>query len=228
MSPNEAASSDPILTRLQELCVAVVCDAMDSLKIPSALVHSGIRRFSGNRMVGRARTIERIPQPMNATQADIDPALGMGTQMVMDSSGPGTVIVVAAQGLETAGLSGDNMATRCVGVGVAGVLVDGAIRDIDAIRGMNLTVYARTTAPRMGLGRAVTLSIDKPVVCGGVYIRPGDIVFGDADGVVVIPEARAEEIVKEAERIEPLERQTRDFIAQGNSLVDAVKKFKVR
>lgn len=228
MTGAKDSTKDPILTRFEKLCVAVVCDAMDSLKIPSAMIDPAIHRMSGVRMVGRARTVDRIPAPPNVTQAEIDPALGMGTQNVIDSSGPGTVVIIAAHGVDTAGLVGDNMATRCVGVGLAGVVVDGAVRDIDPIREMGLTVYARAIAPRMGLGRAVTLGIDKPVVCGGIYIRPGDIVLGDADGVVVVPQARAEEIVAEAERIESLEHQNRDFIAQGNSLVDAMKKFKVR
>jgi regulator of RNase E activity RraA len=228
MSATKGSPNDPMLARFEELCVAVVCDAMDSLKLLSGMIHPAIHRVSGTRMVGRARTVDRMRAPANATQADIDPALGMGTQVVIDSSEPGTVVVIAAQGFERAGLVGDNMATRCVGVGLAGVIVDGAVRDIDSIREMGLTVFARATSPQMALGRAVTLAIDKPVVCGGIYIRPGDIVFGDADGVVVVPQARAEEILAEAERIEPLERQVRDFIAQGNTLVDAVKKYKVR
>jgi regulator of RNase E activity RraA len=217
-----------VLGRLEKLSVPLVCDALDKLKIPCGMVHAGIRRMSGTRMIGRARTVDRAAAPANATQADIDPALGMGTQTVIDSSGPGMVVVIAAQGLETAGLIGDNMATRCVGVGVAGCLVDGAIRDIEAIHELRLTVFARALAPRMALGRAVTLAIDRPVICGGVYVRPGDIVFGDADGVVVFPAARAEEVAAEAERIEPVEKQVRAFIAQGNTLVDAVNKFKVR
>jgi 4-hydroxy-4-methyl-2-oxoglutarate aldolase len=218
----------PTLERFRELPVAVVCDAMDSLDMPHALIASGIARLSGGKMAGVARTVHRIVAPTNAAQADIAPELGTGTQQVIDGAEPGAVVVIAAEGDRTVGCIGDNMATRAVAVGVAGVVIDGAARDLEALRALGLPVFARCTAARQAVGRLLTISIDQPVVCGGVLVRPGDIVLGDSDGLVVVPRARAAEVAQAGADLEAREEGMRAAIAGGLSLFDAVRTYKIR
>jgi regulator of RNase E activity RraA len=123
---------------------------------------------------------------------------------------------------------GDNMATRARARGVAGVIVDGALRDLADVRAMGLPVYARTAVCRTAAGRMLTLGLDTPVVCGGVWIRPGDVVVGDEDGVVVVPRGRASEVAALAEELEKKERLSKAFLADGHTLVEAIQTYKVR
>jgi regulator of RNase E activity RraA len=222
------AVSDALLDELEHLPVAVLSDAMDALSLPSSIMDATIRRLSGRRMVGRVRTVDRAPAAIGQTQADIDPKLGMGTQIVIDSAKPRDVVVVAARGCLGAGIIGDNMATRAKMCGVVGFIVDGAVRDLDVIDELGLNVYANATSPRQGLRRFVTLSVDQAVTCGSVLVAPGDVVVGDGDGVAVLPHAKVTEIVEKAKAIEAVEGQIKTFLEGGQTLVASVEKYKQR
>ena len=201
---------------------------MDGLGLPRAHMGQAVKRLSGKHVVGRARTIDRAPTPTNARQADIDPELGMGTYRVIDSALPGTVIVIAARGDVSAALWGGNMANRARQCGVRAVVTDGAVRDLDEMEEMEMAVFAGGTAAPQAPPRLVTLSIDQPVICGGVRVRPGDIIVGDCDGVVVVPQEKADAIAAKAESILATEVVMRKFVADGNSIFAAVEKYKVR
>ena len=219
---------DVEVDRLGALPVAVLSDTMDKLGIPTAVMSSGIVRRTGIRMAGRARTMERDTRPSNVSQQDINPALASAPTRFIDEASPGDVLIIAARGDTSVACIGDNMSTRCVNVGVAGVVVDGCIRDVETIAELGLSVFSRGFSPRSAVGRLVTLSLNEPVICGGVYVCPGDIIIGDSDGVIVIPKARAAEIVESAEKLEANELKSRAFIEAGNSVADAVAKFKVK
>lgn len=220
--------SDDLLDRLEQIPVAVLSDAMDALAMPSTILDPSIRRLCGKRMVGRARTVDRAPIAYNETQGVIGADLGMGTHAVIDEAAPRDIVVVAARGGDGAGIVGDNMAVRATKRGVVGFIVDGAVRDLDELETLGLNVYASATSPRQGVGRFVTLSVDKPIVVGSVRISPGDVLVGDRDGVAVLPSAKAREILEKAEAIEAVEKEIKVFLDGGNSLVASVKKYKQR
>ncbi len=222
------AVPDDVLDRLEQVPVAVLSDAMDGLGLPSTILDPDIRRLCGKRMVGRARTVERAPASHNETQADIDAALGMGTQIVIDTATSRDVVVVAARGGQGAGIVGDNMALRATKRGVVGFVVDGAVRDLDELESFGLNVYACATSPRQGLRRFVTLSVDRPITCGSVRVSPGDVLVGDRDGVAVLPRAKVRTILEKAEAIEAIEKQMKVFLQDGNTLVASVEKYKQR
>ena len=85
---------------------------------------------------------------------------------------------------------------------MAGMVLDGAIRDMWDIRRMGLTVYARSKSPRTAVGHYATVAKNVPVECAGVTVRPGDIIVADEDGVVVVPQERAADVLKEAQSID--------------------------
>lgn len=223
----EAPTADNLLDRLRALPVAVLSDAADSLGA-TGCVMNGVRRLVGERVAGYARTIGREVAPANGTQADIDPKLGMGTQVVIDSCGPDEVIVISARGNAEFAVWGDNMATRAHAVGVRAVVTDGVIRDLDEMEGIGMAVYAAGTTPRQAFKRLLTSSIDAPVVVAGVMVRRGDVIVADGDGVISIPAGRADEILAKAEAIQAVETQMHGFLVAGNSLVSAVEKYKQR
>ena len=231
--PSAAAGGTPCaqdseVARLAALPIATISDAMDRLGLGSAVLDPAIRPMTGTRLAGRARTIDRAPMPPNATQAQAAPDLVWAPQHVVDDARPGVVVVMALRGDVGVAAMGDNMAARALVRGVAGVVVDGALRDVADVRSAGLPVYARTAVCRTAAGRMLTLGLDVPVICGGVWIRPGDIVIGDEDGVVVVPAARAAEVAARGEELAALEHSSKAFIESGRTLVEAIQTYKVR
>ncbi len=105
------------------------------------------------------------------------------------------------------------------------MVLDGAIRDIWDIRRMGLTVYARSSTPSTAVGHYATVAKNVPVECAGVTVRPGDIIVADEDGVVVVPQERAEEVLKKAKEIDDRERGMFPFIREQKSLQKAIELF---
>lgn len=212
----------------RNLSGAAICDAMYALKLPRAALPPVVQRRAGGIFVGRARTIDRIGEAGNGTQASVDASLSLGIQEVIDAATPGSVIVIGIGGDVSGATWGGNMAIRASEVGVVAVVTDGAVRDIGQMSKAGLAVYSQAVNPHVNFGHVITRSINKPVVCAGVLVCPDDIVFGDDDGVVIIPARRAEEVLEKARAIQSIEDEMEAFIQQGNTLVDAIKKYKQR
>ena len=94
------------------------------------------------------------------------------------------------------------------------------------LRKMGLTVYARSMSPATAVGRYATVARNVPVECAGVTVRPGDIIVANEDGVVVIPQERAEEILKKCQEIDEMENKMYPFIKKYKSLQRAIEEFK--
>jgi len=112
---------------------------------------------------------------------------------------PGDVIVVDGKGDQTCALTGSIMMTQAQALGIAGFVVDAAVRDVEEIRQMDFPVFAVGSNPN-GPTKAVPGRVNWPVSVGGVAINPGDLVVGDADGVVVVERERAESLLELAEQ----------------------------
>ncbi|MDM5213240.1 RraA family protein [Peribacillus sp. NJ4] len=117
----------------------------------------------------------------------------------IDMASPGDVIVVEAQGDTTNALMGELMVAWAQNRGIAGFVIDGAIRDAGVIRQMTMPVYASGVTPA-GPYKDGPGEINTPISCGGVTVRPGDILIGDEDGVVVINPKDAREILENARK----------------------------
>jgi 4-hydroxy-4-methyl-2-oxoglutarate aldolase len=128
----------------------------------------------------------------------------------------GDVLVVDAGGGRRA-VAGELFATEAARKGLAGMVVDGAVRDSASIRGIGLPVYARHVHPLAG-GSARVASCQLPVRCGGVLVHPGDVVFGDGDGVVVASRQELERILPAAEAVQAAEATVLERMASGESL----------
>ncbi|NLG78385.1 MAG: hypothetical protein GX492_00910 [Firmicutes bacterium] len=133
---------------------------------------------------------------------------------------PGDVIVADAGGYrEAGGMWGEIMALAARKRGVAGVVIDGAARDVPILRAMKFPIFARTSSPGATSKKSFG-SINRPIVCGGVLVNPGDIVLGDDDGVVIIPRARAEEVLELGRRRDAWEEQIKQLIEDGKTTVE--------
>jgi regulator of RNase E activity RraA len=210
--------SDPI-TRLQALDTCAVSDALDRHGIRGAVAR--LRPLAANRPIaGRAVTVLLGPPPAEAKSA---PARHLGTAAV-DASGPGDVIVVAHQGrIDCAGWGG-LLSRAAAARGIEGVIVDGAARDLTEAAAAGLAVHARMPTPVTARGRAVEHAWGEAIEISGITVAPGDLVLADPGGVVVVPAARAGEILATAETIAATETAMAQAIAAGTPMSDVMGK----
>jgi RraA family protein len=172
-----------LLKRFAKLPTANVADAMDRL----GALDSRIKPvWPGATIVGPAFTVW--------TRAGDNKLL----HEALRRAAPGDVLIVNGQGDESRALLGELMAERAKVNGIAGFVIDGAVRDADVIGEIEVPVFARAVTPagpyKHGPGR-----LGCTIAVGGVAVAPGDIVLGDADGVVIVPQDEAEQVLVAAE-----------------------------
>lgn len=130
---------------------------------------------------------------------------------------PGDVLVIDGKADRSAALMGSIMINACKKLGLAGVVIDGSVRDTEELRELGFPVYAAGANPN-GPTKFVPGRINWPISCGGVAVRPGDLIVGDADGVVVIEREKAPSLLDAAARKVVEERKRLDDIAAGRDI----------
>lgn len=191
-----AAVTAEIVARLARLDVCCVSDAMDALGLPNS-VADGLRPvWEGARVTGRAVTTRLAPgSPPPGT-----PAVHLGAGAI-EAADPGDVIVIDNGGREAMGSWGGLLSAAAALRGIAGVVTDGACRDVDEARELGFAVFARAGAVRTARGRVHEESCGLPVSLAGISVSPGDVVAADGSGVVVVPAAHVEAVAQRAEQI---------------------------
>lgn len=183
----------------------------------TGVMDSGIKPAFRAKITGQAVTVQLSKGDL------VDPlkALEMGQ--------PGDVIVVDAGGDPNTSVCGGLMGGLAQNRGIRGMIVDGAGRDTDELEDIGWPIWTRAITPRgthtMFSGRKDELSINVPIACGGVPVNPGDFIVADLMGVVVIPLARAEEVVRLASEQAEREEKTRAWVKQGKTIEDLLAEF---
>jgi len=217
-----AAPDDPLIAGYKATYPASVSDAVEIVTGKSGTMRHDMKLVTGKAMVGRAVTSLARPAPPEAAT----PALSTKHSVEMiDEAKPGEVGVIVMEGTLDIAAMGNLMGTTATVRGMAGMVLDGAIRDIWDIRRMGLTVYARSSTPSTAVGHYATVARNIPVECAGVTVRPGDIIVADEDGVVVVPIERAEEVLKKAKEIDDRESGMFPFIRREKSLRKAIELY---
>jgi 4-hydroxy-4-methyl-2-oxoglutarate aldolase len=203
-----------LVARLRRLDAAAVSDALDRCGMESG-VASGLTRRSGSGVIaGRAVTV-LLGAPI-ATQSS-EPALAprhLATGAV-ESAGPDEVIVIAHQGRSDCAGWGGNLSRAALQRGVAGTLVDGAVRDVDEAAEIGYGVFSSAVTPRTARGRTSEHAWNVDVTWCNLKVRPGDLVIADSTGAVVIPADHADEVIAVAESIAGREAAMAADIALG-------------
>lgn len=203
--------SDAMVDRVARLDTATISDALDKLGVAGQC--RGIKpRDHRFRMTGRAYTVAYGP---------ID-ARNPGTVGdYIDDLEPGTVVVLANDGREDATVWGDILTSLAHRKQLAGTVIDGANRDTHLSLELGYPIFSRSYSMRTGKDRVQVIAEQAPVTIGQARVCPGDILRGDADGVVVIPATREAEIIETAESINAAEEEIRRLIATGMTLREA-------
>ena len=132
---------------------------------------------------------------------------------------PGDVMVVALVAESTDGMFGELLATSLRAHGVAGLVIDAGTRDVEDITAMNFPVWSRAISAQ-GTVKETAGSVNVDVVCGGAIVHPGDVIVGDADGVVVVPRAHAADVAKLGEQRRAKEERSRESLRSGELGLD--------
>lgn len=132
---------------------------------------------------------------------------------------PGDVLVVATLSESTDGMFGELLAESCLAHGVAGLVIDAGVRDIVEITGLGFPVWSKAVSAQ-GTAKTIPGSVNVPVVCAGASIVPGDVIVGDADGVVVVPRDSAASVADAAEQRLAKEARTRERLRAGELGLD--------
>ena len=193
--------------------VAIFADVMYRQNI----MHSSVKPAFKAKATGQAITVQLSGGDL------VDPlrALEMGH--------PGDVIVVDACGDTEVSVCGGLMGGLAKNRGIRAMIVDGAGRDIDELEDINWPIWTKAIVPRgthtMFSGRKEELSINVPIQCAGVVVKPGDFIVADTLGVCVVRLEKAEEVLKLAEEQADREAKTREWVNQGKTVEDLLNEF---
>jgi 5-oxopent-3-ene-1,2,5-tricarboxylate decarboxylase/2-hydroxyhepta-2,4-diene-1,7-dioate isomerase len=168
------------------------------------------------RMVGYARTLRYV-----AIRADVRQAM-QGSEdaqkRAVESIAPGDVLIMEARGERGAGTIGDILAARVLARGGAGIVTDGGVRDTPGVTGLDIPTYCAGANAASLWAAHIPLETDVPITCAGVLVMPGDVIVGDAEGVVVLPAALAQEIAADAVEQERRESWALERVRAGESI----------
>jgi 4-hydroxy-4-methyl-2-oxoglutarate aldolase len=220
VSVAQTPAGDPLVEGFRQVEVASVADAMEQLYGRKLYMHHEMRPLFTTKFAGRAVTVlmkkEEHTEGAKASQGMLD---------AIDNAPAGSVYVMKLEdGADIAGIGG-LMATAMKARGLAGAVIDAAIRDTPQIRKLQFPVFSIGVAPSTSLNHYRFAGVNVPVVCAGVPVNANDIVSADEDGVVVIPGARAAEVLKKAQELDNTEHTMIPFIEKYKSINEAVSKF---
>ncbi len=213
------AGLDDIRTRL---FASLLSDVLDSLGYMNQAMPPSIRPLDdASIMVGRARTalfmdVYEVREGENPYENEI---------ALIDSLQPGDIAVFSCGKTGRIAPWGELLSTASKVRGAAGALMDGLVRDIRAIRAMGFPVFHGGIGPLDSKGRGKIMAVDVQIECAGVKISPGDLIFGDADGVVVIPQAIEAEVLAAAYEKLKGEKSTLADLQAGISLGAVFAKY---
>ena len=202
---------------------AVLSDVLDSMGLYGQAMKPFIRPVDeGSVMMGRART--GLYASVYGNRGHDNP-YELEIRFVDDLK-PGDLAALACNGpTERIAPWGELLSTASTMRGAHGCVTDGLVRDIRQIRELKFPVFHGGIGPLDSIGRAKMIEFDTEIVCGGVTIRTGDIIFGDIDGVVVIPKDIAEEVVDKAAQKAAGENNSRRELLEGRTLQQVYDKY---
>jgi len=205
-----------------KLFTSIISDALDSAGFRNQAMSSKIRPLDDALiLVGRARTASFMEvwhheEGTNPYELEIK---------LVESLLPFEIPIFACSNSARIGPWGELLSTAAQARGAAGAVMDGCTRDVRAIRAMKFPVFHGGIAPLDSKGRARIMALDIPIVCAGVHVMPGDLVVGDVDGLVVVPQTVEDQVLKIAFKKVTGESNTLKDLQRGDKLADVFARY---
>jgi regulator of RNase E activity RraA len=215
-----AAGAEALLDGFRHVEVASVSDAAEQILGRRMYMSHRMQAIFPAKFAGYALTVL-----LKKDEGNKDPNALAGMMAAIDGGQKDSVYVMKVEdGADIAGMGG-LMGTTMYSRGFVGAVVDGGVRDLAQLRRIGFPVYALGPVPSTSVGHYKFAGANIPLECDGVQVQAGDIVTADADGVVVVPRAKAAEILALAEQMDFKEHSMYPFIEKFHSLEEAVRKF---
>jgi regulator of RNase E activity RraA len=211
--------SDDVVAKFTQLATPTIANALDDVAFEGVL--AGLAQMvPGTRCIGRAVTVREITGRRGDFTSE-DFRVGR----VIEAAQPGDVIVIDNGGHRVSTFGG--LATLAAKLkGIAGLVADGGVRDLEEMIEHKYPVFARHMTPLTGRSRLAITSINEPVSCGGVRVRPGDVIVGDGSGVVCIPAEHAAEVAELALGYASDDEKAAAELRKGLTFSAAMAKFR--
>lgn len=217
---SSAQSDSGLIAEYRHVEVASVSDALEQLTGKRMYMSHRMHPIFTTKFAGYARTVQ-----LKKDEGNTDPAALNGMLEAIDQGSADSVYVMQVENGEDIAGMGGLMGTAMAARGYAGAVIDGGVRDVAYLRKIGFPVYATGIVPSTSVHHYRFAGSQIPVVCDGVTVNAGDIVAADSDGVVVVPKARAQEVLTLAQQMDFKEHSMYAVIEQMKSIVEAVKKF---
>lgn len=199
---------------------SALADVMDRMGLWHQTMSYDIKPIDRQmKLFGRARTVMAVDVydvPAEPYKLEIQ---------AVDGQQPGDVLVVSQGGSTRASFWGELLSNASIGRGSHGVVIDGFTRDTAGILEVNFPCFVKGLTPADSRGRIDVIALDVPIECGGVLVKKGDYIFGDLDGVVVIPQDNLVEVLTKASEKVRREDNVREELRSGVSVYDVFAKY---
>jgi len=183
---------------------------------------TGVRPLTpANSFVGRARTLRLLPtrpDVVKAMQADRNKN---PNRVAVDQTQRGDVLVIDARGVTNHAVGGDPFAARVKGAGGVAFVTDGAVRNLPGLLALDFPIYAQGVHSSSLNNAHIGVAVNEPIACGGVLVMPGDIVVGDAEGVVVVPAELEAQVAEMSRASEAADAYSVELLLQGLPMDEA-------
>jgi len=215
-----ASDTASLLEGFRHVEVASVSDALEQITGRRMYMSHRMQAIFPTRFAGLALTVRLKKDEGNKDRSALN-----GMVAAIDKGSPDSVwVMVVEDGIDIAGMGG-LMGTTMAARGFAGAVIDGGVRDVAHLRKIGFPVYALGIVPSTSVHHYRFDAANIPLVCDGVEVHPGDIVTADNDGVVVVPRARAAEVLARAREMDFQEHSMYPYIEKFKSLQEAIKQF---
>jgi regulator of RNase E activity RraA len=218
--PTGSRADTALIADFRRVEVASLSDALEQLTGKRMYMSHRMHPIFTTKFAGLARTVL-----LKKDEGNTDPAALNGMLEAIDQGSTDSVYVMTVEdGEDIAGMGG-LMGTAMAARGYAGAVIDGGVRDVAYLRKIGFPVYATGIVPSTSVHHYRFGGSQIPVTCDGVTVNAGDIIAADSDGVVVVPRAKAQDVLSLAQQMDFKEHSMYAVIEQMKSIVEAVKKF---
>ena len=208
--------SPELKAKLESVCTATLSSQLRKRGLNNVSIDGLTSTRPERRIVGLARTLRYVPN-----REDLFKTHGGGfnaQKKAIDSVNEGEILVMEARGEKGTGTIGDILALRAQVRGAAAIITDGGVRDFTAVAAMDMPTYYANPHPAVLGRRHIPWDTDITIACGGTTVQPGDIIVADADGILVIPPALADELADDSIAQEREETFIAEMVQQGHSV----------